>query len=961
VAGFVAGILATPLIFGLMYLLLEARNEMLRETAVVQMPPQSRASIDKSGSLNVTMPEQVHRATDVEREGTSLFEPEMPGDRLKSAGMGSGGMTPGSSDFSDLEPMPAPALEPASGGPPIVFSDDRPALSKDHFTSLSAEQRVAVNMILKESHERYLKDEALHSIVSVDANGVQTTEISAFPDQLRAIENEMWTKLDDAVPVSTQKEFRSQLNLYTTEGQSDGGGSEGMGSMGMGGAMPGGEMGMSARMMTGPGTGPGLLGWEPRHYPLKLNISRSGRWFEWSIQSKHHSVTGSKAPTLPSALQRFYREPGPWMAVANARATYAAKDWMKFADHFTASAMTREILNSMAFGDAIDVHLNEEGAAEDHQKRVMQEVARSPALSEMLGKAIVADGQGANGTELRLEDLIQQLQGASPDDVDAIIERATKGVPQETLRQVFAMWALGIAVIGEEVFEFDLVNGELSSYTKADDTASATLTIPRRKLPVTFLGKSPIELDDTFWADGPIPIRFKRENGQWKIDAIGSNERLLERLKHTKIWKQHAEIEAVLENARTAYAAKEWQKLADCFTRAGKYRWTLRALSMVPTNASPLPEEEAKLRMERYRAEIERLSVQQAAAGRIIDQPLPEDGDGKEWRILLDQFLSCPANESDAVLIKLTESLPETVFDSSFAGWAILSAFLYPDVNCFDFDGWQITDLKLTEGIATANLVSKEGTPPMPVRFAKHDGQWKIDAIGTSEELQQQVRIALERQNGDSPRAAVEAFREAMADGRFQTALNCMTEDARNEWLGEMLIGYVSDPNADNFENTARFSVDEVHVIRQKGSVSLTLDDLLNRLKDQVIVFSDRTLSRADRSKYTIEIGKAIGEKMPKNLIGSFLTARFQKKPEIYGEQGLGEFQEIPVWREGADVTIYRLRATSPYQQPLELDIIQVDGLWKLNTIIDPAMKPWPLPTEEPTPPAEATPVDGIK
>ncbi len=171
----------------------------------------------------------------------------------------------------------------------------------------------------------------------------------------------------------------------------------------------------------------------------------------------------------------------------------------------------------------------------------MEEVARSPALSEMLGKAIVADTQGANGTELRLEDLIQQLQGASPDDVDAIIERATKGVPQETLRQVFAMWALSIAVIGEEVFEIELLNAEVSSYTEAGDTASATLTIPRRKLPVTFLGKSPIELDDTFWADGPIPIRFKRENGQWKIDAIGSNERLLERLKLTTIWKQHSE------------------------------------------------------------------------------------------------------------------------------------------------------------------------------------------------------------------------------------------------------------------------------------------------------------------------------------------------------------------------------------------------------------------------------------
>ncbi len=122
-----------------------------------------------------------------------------------------------------------------------------------------------------------------------------------------------------------------------------------------------------------------------------------------------------------------------------------------------------------------------------------------------------------------------------------------------------------------------------------------------------------------------MPIRFKRENGQWKIDAIGSNERLLERLKQTKIWKQHAQIEAVLENARTAYAAKEWQKLADCFTRTGKYRWALRTYSKMPQ-----------------------------------DGGLPFLEDRKDWRVNFDQFLNCPANESDAVLITLIESLRMT-------------------------------------------------------------------------------------------------------------------------------------------------------------------------------------------------------------------------------------------------------------------------------------------------------------
>ncbi len=340
VAGFIAGVLVTPFLFAALYFSMEARQ---RSQATAPSSERERQLADAYVQKEISEAQArqaAHASTDQSSMSGSMGVQDAGGGMTSGAGgdtmMGMGGMPGG----MEMSPMPTNAHSA------IVFENSVPLLNVQLFILTDEdEQRVAVNMILKETHERYLKEEALHSIVSADANGVQTTEISAFPDQLRAIENEMWTKLDDAVPVSTQKEFRSQLNLYTTEGQSDGGGSEGMGSMGMGGAMSGGEMGMSAQMMTGPGTGPGLLGWEPRHYPLKLNISRSGRWFEWSIQSKHHSVTGSKAPTLPTSLQRFYREPGPWMAVANARATYSAKDWMKFADQFTASAMTREILN----------------------------------------------------------------------------------------------------------------------------------------------------------------------------------------------------------------------------------------------------------------------------------------------------------------------------------------------------------------------------------------------------------------------------------------------------------------------------------------------------------------------------------------------------------------------------------------------------------------------------------------
>ena len=42
---------------------------------------------------------------------------------------------------------------------------------------------------------------------------------------------------------------------------------------------------------------------------------------------------------------------------------------------------------------------------------------------------------------------------------------------------------------------------------------------------------------------------------------------------------------------------------------------------------------------------------------------------------------------------------------------------------------------------------------------------------------------------------------------------------------------------------------------------------------------------------------------------------------------------------------------TTPNHLPtLEVEFVQIDGLWKLDTIIDPALKPWPLVDEPSTP-----------
>lgn len=532
---FIAGVLLTPVLCAMLYLWMEARH---RAQSAADAVEKERVAADAFVQKEIAEA-QARQAAEAPID-QNVMNGEMgaqdPGDMMSGAGgdamMGMSGM-PGGMGMSN-------SATPPDFGPAIVFASElfgnsppEPELNP-RLIDLTDQQRAAVNKILKETHERYLKEEALHSIVSVDANGVQTTEISAFRDQLRAIENDMWTKLDDAVSVETQKEFRDRLNLYTTEGQSDDSGSM-MGS----GDIPGmGEMTGINTSIHGvkPGAGPGILGWESRQYPLRISITRNGRWFEWSVHARF-SRPSDKAPTLPSALQRFYREPGPWMAVANARATYAAKDWMKLDNYFTAGAMTREWVIAMA--DVERLSENVEVQSTDFQKRLSErfeaETLRTPETKEMVRIGSGEEAQSSDFNNTHLRPLMSELAGVSATDVDGPIARVTKAIPLQTLKQHFGWSVLTKWIVTEQGLDgpsdFAALHGEVSSYTETGDTASATLTIPNKP---------------------PVPIRFQRENGQWKIDAIGSNERLLERLKQTKIWKQHAEIEAVLENARTA-------------------------------------------------------------------------------------------------------------------------------------------------------------------------------------------------------------------------------------------------------------------------------------------------------------------------------------------------------------------------------------------------------------------------
>ena len=89
--------------------------------------------------------------------------------------------------------MGAGRIESLASNSDIDFGESGPSLNASMF-SLSPEQLANVNEILKTTHERYLKEEALHSTISVEKSDVQITGISPFPEQLRQIENDLWTQ-----------------------------------------------------------------------------------------------------------------------------------------------------------------------------------------------------------------------------------------------------------------------------------------------------------------------------------------------------------------------------------------------------------------------------------------------------------------------------------------------------------------------------------------------------------------------------------------------------------------------------------------------------------------------------------------------------------------------------------------------------------------------------------------------
>lgn len=349
---------------------------------------------------------------------------------------------------------------------------------------------------------------------------------------MRAIENEMWTRLDDVVPLQIQKEFRERLNLHVSGEAQD--------LTGMAPSVGGPAISLGLSL------GPGVIGWSPGFYPLQIEIARSGRWFTWAINSENSIFLPSdKAPTLPTALQRFYREPGPWMAIANARFAINNRNGAILNDQWTAAGKLRETLLEAALRaklTAIRLASGDKAAeiADEYSERMSQEYR----LWTNNGDRLPPDVQ---------ERIIALAQASDPEQLDSVLEKEAATLQPDQLRTSFigaVILSLAFEAERPESALMGLRLSEVSSYSETGDVASAILSIPDQP---------------------PVPVRFRRESGIWKIDSIGSNERFLESLKQMTLLNDGSRLASateVMPSAPTSETAVPGSTMSDSAVEA---------------------------------------------------------------------------------------------------------------------------------------------------------------------------------------------------------------------------------------------------------------------------------------------------------------------------------------------------------------------------------------------------------
>lgn len=364
----------------------------------------------------------------------------------EGAGMGGGyGGDMGVGYESSMYGGPSLALQISDGGASLKHSD----------RWFDEEQQKAVNKVLTATHQKYLQLEADHSRLLAYDDGSVGTRIQSFEADVRRLENEFWTNIDDTVDVQRQKLLRTMTLRGAVEK-----------------AGPAGAEEYSVEW-------PGLLGWEMRSTdsasdrPIEVQIRRQGRWYECRLQPG--DGFWSRAPTLPDRLKRFNHEPGPWMALENARSAYARRDWESLAECFTQTGLRLWIR-------AAYVKMEELPDLDDQ--------AMEAAFTALAADPLWIDAQKMmDGHSEEVSAYINGLENG------AIAPPSSEVVSAAALTQT--LLSLKALELHEQLALFTLSPQDLQVSSNENDQAEATIT-----------------------DDGKThQLRFRRTQNEWKIDG----------------------------------------------------------------------------------------------------------------------------------------------------------------------------------------------------------------------------------------------------------------------------------------------------------------------------------------------------------------------------------------------------------------------------------------------------------
>jgi hypothetical protein len=330
----------------------------------------------------------------------------------------------------------------------------------------------------------------------------------------------------------------------------------------------------------------------------------------------------------------------------------------------------------------------------------------------------------------------------------------------------------------------------------------------------------------------------------------------------------------------------------------------------------------------------------------------------------MTQIRSATAAELSQKISHGAKTLPTAAVRMMFLEIYIVVATLQPDL--IEPLALPLTDVIVHgDGTATGNFAQPQDLPNIPVKFIDQNG-WKIDSVGSPESLQNAVLQLFLWTSGSSIHSAVVALQQSTNPERFSDAAFCFTEDARDEWIGEMLVA-IADRQSLGGNVIGRwkdFATDRSDNLSQEMMATFfahqpgLMENIRGYLEQPEIdaVLCDPAADRAARRAACIQLVQKLDSRNA--LLGKLLETRHRIKPG--SSQVAGSSSDVKITADPkAMIAVLFTRDKSA--SPITLHCLQIDGLWKLNTIIDPALKPWPLPAEEPTPPAEATPVDGAK